>query len=142
MVKVNKNREVNIKIIKHYIKDLSFENPQSINENNSKNNDNNNISQNISFIYEGFENNFFSVITKYSCECSSKRNGSKLFILELDYFGFFEIIGGKSHDQAELTKKGAQLIFPFVKSIIKDVTNKGGSLTISIQDLNFNLIKG
>ena len=43
MKKVNENAEFDIKIIKHYITDLSFENPQSLNENNADNNNNNNI---------------------------------------------------------------------------------------------------
>ena len=34
MIKVNENKKPSVKLIKHYIKDLSFENPQSINENN------------------------------------------------------------------------------------------------------------
>ena len=141
MVKVNKNREVNIKIIKHYIKDLSFENPQSVNENNLDNNNNNNLSQNMSFIYSSYENNFFSVVAKFACECSSKQNGNKLFVLELDYFGFFKIIDDNTHSQTELTKKGVKLILPFVKSVIKDVTNKGGSTPISIEKVDLDLIK-
>ena len=35
--------------------DLSFENPQSINENNAENNNNNNISENMSFVHESFK---------------------------------------------------------------------------------------
>ena len=141
MIKVNENKKPSVKIIKHYIKDLSFENPQSINENNLENNNNNNLSQNMSFIHSSYENNFFSVVIKFACECSSKQNGNKLFILELDYFGFFKIIDSKTYSQTALTKKGARLILPFVKSIIKDITNKGGSTPISIEKVDFDLIK-
>ncbi len=140
MSKLNKNATPSIKLIKNYIKDLSFENPQSINENNYENNNNNDISANIGFIYEPFKNNFFSVIMKYSCECSST-NGKKLFVLELDYFGFFKILGDTHISQSELTKAGAKLILPFVKSIIEDITKNGGSITISIEDIDFDLIK-
>ena len=41
MKDVNKNNSNDIKLIRHYIKDLSFENPQDINEVNSINNKDN-----------------------------------------------------------------------------------------------------
>ena len=141
MDKENKNSELGVTLIKHYIKDLSFENPQSIEENNAENNNNNNISANINFIYEPFENDFFSIIFKYSCECSSKTNSKKLFLLELDYFGFFKIMNNKSNNQVELTKKGAQLILPFVKSIVEDLSTKGGSIPLFVETIDFDLIK-
>ena len=142
MIKVNKNRKTSIDIIRHFIKDLSFENPQSINENNSVNNNDINFSQNMSFIYLPYKNNFFGVIMKCACEGSSKKNKSKLFVLELDYFGFFKITDNQTYNQADLTKIGGRLILPFVRSIIKDITNKGGSLSIDIPEVDFDLIKG
>ena len=141
MNKVNVNEKSNIKIIKHYIRDLSFENPQSLNDNNAENNNNNNISENMNFIHEIFENNFFGITIKYSCECSSTKIGKKLFVLELDYFGLFELINYKSYNREELTRKGVKLIFPFVKSIVEDISNKGGSLSISLKDIDFELIR-
>ncbi len=141
MTNVNANEEYNIEIVRHYIKDLSFENPQSIQENNSENNKNSNISQNMSFIQTPFKNNFFSVIVKYTCDCSSKKSGNKLLILELDYFGFFKILDNKSYNQADLTKAGAKLVLPFVRSIIEDITNKGGGIRITLEDVDFDLVK-
>ena len=141
MTNVNENEISSIEIIKHYIKDLSFENPQSIQENNLENNKNSNISQNMSFVQTSFKNNFFSVVVKYSCECSSKKSGNKLLVLELDYFGFFKILNNKTYNQADLTKAGAKLILPFVRSIIEDITNKGGSIKITLEDVDFNLVK-
>ena len=140
MTNINGNGEPDIEVIKHYIKDLSFENPQTIQENNLENNKNCNIYQNMSFVHSPFKNNFFSVIVKYSCDCSSKKTGNKLLILELDYFGFFKILNN-STDKATLTKAGAKLILPYVKSIIENITDKGGSIKISLEDVNLDLIK-
>ena len=140
MKKVNENAESDIKIIKHYIKDLSFENPQSLNENNADNN-NNNISENMSFVHEPFKNNFFGITMKYSCECLSTKIEKKLFVLELDYFGLFKLVSNKSYNQADLTKIGAKLIFPFVKLIVEDISNKGGSVQISLKNIDFELVK-
>ena len=142
MIKVNENKNPSLKIIKHYIKDLSFENPQSINENNSENNSNSDFSQNINFVHTPYKNNFFSVIIKYVCKCSSKKNGNILFFLELDYFGFFKIIDNKTYNKIDLTKKGVELILPSANSIIKNITSKGGSTPISIQEVDFDLIQG
>ena len=141
MKKVNENGEPDIKLIKHYIRDLSFENPQSLNENNADNNNNNNISENMSFVHEPFKNNFFGITMKYSCECLSTKIEKKLFVLELDYFGLFELVSNKSYNQADLTKEGAKLIFPFVKSIVEDISIKGGSVPISLKDIDFELVK-
>ena len=140
MVNVNGNEGLDIEVVKHYIKDLSFENPQSIQENNSENNKNCNIYQNMSFVHTPFKNNFFSVIVKYSCDCSSKKTGNKLLILELDYFGFFKVLNNSSN-KANLTKAGARLILPYIKSIIENITDKGGSLKISLENVDLDLIK-
>ena len=141
MNKVNENAKSNIKIIKHYIRDLSFENPQSLNENNASNNNNNSISENMSFVHEPFEKKIFGITIKYSCECLSTKIEKKLFVLELDYFGLFKLVSNKSYNQADLTKVGAKLIFPFVKSIIEDISNKGGSISISLKDIDFELVQ-
>ena len=141
MKKVNENAVSDIKIIKHYIKDLSFENPQSLNENNASNNNNNSISENMSFVHESFEKKIFGITMKYSCECLSTKIEKKLFVLELDYFGLFKLVSNKSYNQADLTRVGAKLIFPFVKSIVEDISNKGGSVSISLKDIDFELVK-
>jgi preprotein translocase subunit SecB len=141
MNKSKKNSEPDVKLIKHHIKDLSFENPQSINDNNVKNNNKNNISSTINFIYEPFENDFFSIIFKYSCEGYSKTTTNKLFLLELDYFGFFKIVNNKTNNEADFTKKGAELMLPFVKSIVEELSAKGGSIPLTFESLDFDIVK-
>ncbi|MFL2818399.1 MAG: protein-export chaperone SecB [Candidatus Puniceispirillales bacterium] len=47
----------------------------------------------------------------------------------------------KSYNQADLTKIGAKLIFPFVKSIVEDISSKGGSVPISLKDIDFELVR-
>ena len=99
MNNVNVNKNDSIKIIKNFIQDLSFENPQNINENNSVNNNNNDIDVKMNVVYKPYNNNFFSLNLKYTLDCSSKKNKKKLFFLELDYFGFFEILETNNHNQ-------------------------------------------
>lgn len=141
MNNVNVNKDDTIKLIKNFIKDLSFENPQNINENNSDNNNNNNININMDVTFEPYKNNYFSLIFKYTLDCSSKENNKKLFYLELDYFGFFEILEKNNNDKKLLSEKGIKLLFPFVKEIIEYITRKGGSIPISLNEINFDLKK-
>ena len=137
MSNVNVNKSDSIKLIKNFIHDLSFENPQNINENNSVNNNNNDIDVNMNVIYKPYNKNFFSLNLKYTLDCSSK-NKIKLFNLELDYFGFFEILGENNHNQKLLTEKGVKLLFPFVKELIEDITRKGGSVPILLNEVDFS----
>ena len=141
MNKVNVNKKDTIKLVKNFIKDLSFENPQNINENNSVNNNDNDIDVNMNVVFKPYNNNFFSLNLKYTLDCSSKKNKKKLFNLELDYFGIFENLEIDNHDQKLLTEKGIGLLFPFVKEIIEDITRKGGSVPILLNEINFNLKK-
>ena len=141
MSNVNVNKNDTVKIIKNFIQDLSFENPQNINENNSVNNNNNDIDVNMNVVYKPYNNNFFSLILKYTLDCSSKKNKKKLFNLELDYFGFFEVSGTNNNNQKLLTEKGVQLLFPFVKEIIEYITRKGGSVPILLNEVDISFDK-
>ena len=142
MNNVNENEYSKIKMIRNYIKDLSFENPQNINENTSVNNENSSIDVKMNVVYKPYNNNkFFSLILRYTLDCSSKLNQKKLFNLELDYFGFFEILEKTENNQENLTKVALKLLFPFVKEIIENTSKNGGSLPITLNEIDFNLTK-
>ena len=96
----------------------------------------------MSVFYKPYnDNNFFSLLLRYNFDCTSKENKKKLFNLELDYFGFFEILKQKNYDQEKLTKKGIKILFPFVKEIVEDITRRSGSMTISLNEGDISLIK-
>ena len=54
MNNVNLNKDNSIKLLKNFIKDLSFENPQNINENNVFNNSNSDLNINMSVFYRPY----------------------------------------------------------------------------------------
>ena len=137
MNNVNVNKIDNIKLIKNFIQDLSFENPHNLNDNNSVNN--NKIDFNTSVIFKPYGDNNFSLILKYTLDCSYEGNEKKLFNLELDYCGYFKILVNKNYDQKSLAEQGTKLLFPYVKEIIEDITRKGGSIPIQLNDIDFNL---
>ncbi len=142
MNNVNINKVDSIKLLKNFIKDLSFENPQKIDEINVKHINNSDLNISMNAFYKPYNNNnFFSLLLRYNFDCSSKENNKNLFNLELDYYGFFEILKQKNYDQEELTKNGIKILFPFVKEIVEDITRKGGSMPISLNEVDYRLIK-
>ena len=141
MNNVNVNKDEGIKLIKNAIKDLSFENPQNINENYVINNHNTNLSVNMNVFYKYYDNKFFSLLLRCTYDCSSKDSKNKLFNLELDYYGLFEILTNKKYNQQELIKYGLKLLFPLVKNLVEDLTQKGGSVPITLNEVDFNLTK-
>ena len=142
MNNVNINKDDSIKLLKYFIKDLSFENPQNIEENNVFQISNSDLNINMNVFYRPYNNNnFFSLLLRFNLECFSKEKKRNLFNLELDYFGFFEILKQKNYDQKELTESGTKVLFPFVKEIVEDITRRGGSFPVSLSEVDFNLIK-
>jgi preprotein translocase subunit SecB len=140
MSNLRQSLDIEAKIIKHYIKDLSFENLQDINNQNFKE-DEIKFSDNISAIFQTYNEKNFSVLLKFTCDCSLVKNNEKCFILEIDYLGLFEVNKRENYSQDELTKRGCILLYPILKPIVEDITKKGTLFSISLNNLDFNLIK-
>jgi preprotein translocase subunit SecB len=140
MSNLRQSLDIEAKIIKHYIKDLSFENLQDLNNQNFKE-DELKFSDNISAIFQTYNEKNFSVLLRFICDCSLIKNNEKCFILEIDYLGLFEVNKRENYSQDELTKRGCILLYPILKTIVEDITKKGTLFSISLNNLDFNLIK-
>ena len=142
MNNVNVNKKDSIRIIKNFIKDLSFENLQNMNKSNVIDNKNSNLKFNMDVVYKTYDNiKFFSLLLRYTLDCTSRDDKRKLFVLELDYFGFFEILEDKNCDQEQLIKLGIKLLFPFVKELVEDITRKGSVVPVTLNEVDFTLIQ-
>jgi preprotein translocase subunit SecB len=128
------------KVIKHYIKDLSFENLRDINNQNFEK-DELQFSDNISAIFQTYDNNNFSVILKYVYDSTLIKNKMKCFVLEIEYFGLFKINEKEKYTQDELTKSGCTLLYPILKAFVEDIMQKGSPFRVSLKDLDFSQIK-
>ena len=128
------------KIIKHYIKDLSFENLQDVNNQNF-NKDDVEFSDNINAILQTYNKKNFSVLLKYTCDCTLIKKKEKVFILEIDYFGLFEINKIEDYTQDVLTKSGVTILYPKLKPLVEHISQNGSPISISLNNLDFNLIK-
>ena len=108
-------------IIKNYIKDLSFENLCNVNNQGFTENDLK-ISDNISAVFQTYNDNNFSV-------------------LEIDYFGLFKKNNMSNYSNDNLVKIGCILIFPTLKSIVEYMSNHGAPIKITLTEPDFNSIK-
>ena len=138
MTKSNEFFRPQLNILNQYIKDLSYENPQSINHIQS-NNLTSNVSLDINASHQSFDNNCFGITLKIICHSTIEKN--KLFHLELDYFGFFKLLNNINFEEDILTNEAVRLIFPFARSIVANLTQNGGSIPILLENVDFNLIK-
>ena len=140
MNKVNNNETPHLKILNQYIKDLSYENFQKNNVHNSNIKDND-TTIDIKVINEPYDDEHFGVIIKIIINSKSKKEKNNVFLLELDYFGFFKIDNIKSFDINKLSSEGAKVIFPFARFIIANITQNGGNIPIILDNVDFNLMK-
>ena len=138
MTKVNEFLRPQLNILNQYIKDLSYENPQSVSQILS-NNKTSSVSVDMNALYQSFDNDCFEITLKIICH--SIFNKDKLFHLELDYFGFFKILNNINFEKDILTNEAVRLIFPFARSIVANLTQNGGSIPILLENVDFNLIK-
>lgn len=138
MNNVNENSRPHLNIVKQYIKDLSYENPQTFDLIHSQHKPSD-VSLNVNAYFQSYSNNVFAVSLKIICHLSIKKNN--VFHLELDYCGFFKIMDKEIYNEDVLTSEGAILIFPFAKSIITNITQNGGSIPIFLDNIDFNILQ-
>jgi len=127
-------------IVKHYIKDLSFENLCNINNQDLKK-DEVKISDNISVVFQAYNDDNFSVLFKYSCDCLLVENKKRVFILEIDYFGLFKKNNISDYSNDDLAKAGCIILYPILKPIVEYITQNGAPINITLTEPDFNLIK-
>lgn len=137
MNKENKNDLIHLKILNQYIKDLSFENLQ--NPRTKKETIKDNISVDLDAFFQSFSKNIIGVSLKI--KCSAKHENKNLFLIELDYFGLFEIIKGHDVSKERLTNEAVKFLFPFARFIVANTTQNGGDLPIFLDNIDFNLTK-
>ena len=138
MTNVNQSSRPQLNILNQYIKDLSYENPQSSNliQPNKLSSD---VSLDMNAFFQSYDNDRIGVTLKIIC--NSKFEKTNLFHLELEYFGFFKIINNLNFEEEILTNEAARLIFPYARTIISNVTQNGGYTPIFLDNIDFSLLK-
>lgn len=122
-----------------YIKDLSFESPNSpgiLAELQGKHPEINiNVNVKSGKIEGQPAHNLYEVVLEIRSEM--KLDGKVGFIAELQYAGVFTLNVPEEHLSAFLLIECPRLLFPFARAILADVTRDGGFVPLLLQPIDF-----
>ena len=84
------------------------------------------------------QENQYEVAIKLTVDSTSKDGATKLFLLEIDYAGIFQI-EGVPEDQMHpfLLIECPRMLFPFLRRIVSDVTRDGGFPPLNLENIDF-----
>ena len=136
--KQHKNNKITVSA--QYIKDLSFENPDSPKSLSNKDGVPN-INVEINVYAKPLNSNIYEVSLSINGKALKDKN--KIFEIELVYAGVF-ILPKEEINQEDERKtvliECPQLLFPFARSIVSNVTRDGGFMPLVIQPIDFELL--
>ena len=119
-----------------YIKDLSFENPLGPESARAAIRGNPDINVEVTSNAHGLGDDRYEVTLFIRGE--AKAGDQTVFIIEVTYGGAFNLAGVPQEAIAPLLLvEGAQLLFPFVRNIVAEVTSSGGYPPLMIAPMDF-----
>ena len=133
----------NTKDLAQFIRDLSFENILAQRGLDSNSAPDVKVRVNLDAKKRKIESQY-EVLIKLSVDSSAKSetandgDNAKLFILEIEYGGIFEITG-VPEDQIHpyLMIECPRILFPYLRRIVGDVTRDGGFPPLNLEQINF-----
>lgn len=130
-------QQMRMNVLAQYIKDMSFENILAQKGVQGEVQPDVQVQVNLDGKKRSAENQY-EVSLKIGVDSTSKSDGSKLFLLELDYGGVFHI-EGVPEDQMHpfLMIECPRMLFPFVRRIVSDVTRDGGFPPLNLETIDF-----
>ena len=133
----------NTKVLAQFIRDLSFENILAQKGLDTNTPPDIKVKVNLDAKKRKSENQYevlikLSVVSSAKTENSSESENSKLFILEIEYGGIFEVTG-VTEDQIHpyLMIECPRILFPYLRRIVGDVTRDGGFPPLNLEQINF-----
>ena len=133
----------NTKVLAQFIRDLSFENILAQKGLDTNTPPDIKVLVNLDAKKRKSENQYevlikLSVVSSAKTEDPSDGENSKLFILEIEYGGIFEVTGvpeGQIHPY--LMIECPRILFPYLRRIVGDVTRDGGFPPLNLEQINF-----
>ena len=124
-----------IRINAQYIKDLSFENPNSPRVLAEPPKDTG-LNINVNVEASQLEGATFEVEIKFDIKASSGE--TTIFLIDLTYAGVFTLVG-IPQEQTEIAclVECPRLIFPFARRVIGDLTRDGGFMPLLLDPIDF-----
>ena len=136
----------NTKVLAQFIRDLSFENILAQKGLDSNTAPDIKVKVNLDAKKRKPEDQYevlikLSVISSIKTEATEPtddKENSKLFILEIEYGGIFEVTG-VPEDQIHpyLMIECPRILFPYLRRIVGDVTRDGGFPPLNLEQINF-----
>ena len=133
----------NTKVLAQFIRDLSFENILAQKGLDTNTPPDIKVLVNLDAKKRKSENQYevlikLSVVSSAKTEDSNDGENSKLFILEIEYGGIFEVTG-VPEDQIHpyLMIECPRILFPYLRRIVGDVTRDGGFPPLNLEQINF-----
>lgn len=143
MAEQNQSIQPNTKVLAQFIRDLSFENILAQKGLDTNTPPDIKVKVNLDAKKRKSENQYevlikLSVVSSAKTENSSESENSKLFILEIEYGGIFEVTG-VPEDQIHpyLMIECPRILFPYLRRIVGDVTRDGGFPPLNLEQINF-----
>ena len=128
-------RKLEVSVISQFIKDLSFENFNTIN--NSEKSGQLEYNININVKIEKEHDPVSQVILYLFCEAFHIKE--KVYVLEIEYGGNFKIHSENIQEKIHiLTVECTRLLFPFLRRIAYDITRESGFSPLNIKPINFS----
>lgn len=130
--------EAPIMVRAQYIRDLSFENPNPLAIFSSESNAQPEIQVGIQAKAQNLGDRNFELVLDFNIE--AKREKDTMFIVELSYAAVVTIANNFPEDQMNraVMVDAAQLIFPFARNIIADMTRDGGYPPLMLAPVDFS----
>ena len=121
-----------------YIKDFSFEAPNTPEIFNLLQNEIPNIQVDIDVQGEGKGDGVYEVILKIRAEANVKKE--PVYLCELSYAGLFSINVPQDHIGPVLMIECPLILFPFLRRVIADVTGDGGFAPLMLSPVDFAML--
>jgi preprotein translocase subunit SecB len=121
-----------------YIKDFSFEAPNTPEIFNLLQTEMPNIQVDIDVQGEGKGENLYEVILKVRAEANVKNEG--VYICELSYAGLFSLNVPQEHLGPVLMIECPLILFPFLRRVVADVTGDGGFAPLMLSPVDFAVL--
>ncbi len=124
-------------VLTQFIRDMSFENVLSQRGVGGEVTPDVQVAVNLDAKKRAVENQY-EVVTKLVVTSKNKTNEEKLFLLELEYVGVFNI-ENVPEDQMHpfLLIECPRMLFPFMRRIVSDVTRDGGFPPLNLETIDF-----
>ncbi len=130
--------QVKLNVINQFIRDLSFENILAQKGVDGEVTPDVNVQVNLDAKKRQVENQYEVAIKLNITSTNKGDENTKLFLLEVDYVGLFNI-EGVAEDQLHpfLLIECPRLLFPFLRRVVSDITRDGGFPPLNLETIDF-----